>query len=237
MSDLLTETAPEEASAAPDPVGSMEAPEADEAVVEASGGDGKSIPVERFNGLMSKFNKTQAELRQEQEARALLEHRIQELESQQFNQPHTEADVSDPADIAELKEQVSALNQMLLQAQLENAKAKVFEEFPEAKPFADLISASDEESLRALAKDIAERTRGIVPAGKPAESGASEQAEVVEEPPVNPDVPVAGSGPGLVSQPVGNQEKVAEAIKKRDFLAFLAAKREAAGADSDLVLS
>lgn len=227
MSDTLTEIAPEGGAAVSDSVESLDAPVQPEAVVEASGPGEKVIPVERFNGLMSKFNHTQEALSQERARAEALEERLANLEAQRTPEP--EADV---AEIAELQEHVSVLSEMLMEERLESAKAKVEKDYPEAVPFLDLIQTNDARQYKAMAKELAERVRA-------ASAPASEQ-EAPQEPavpaaaaaPVNPDVPVTGGGSGLISesQTLSIEERIADAIERKDFQALLRAKEEQAAA-------
>lgn len=89
---------------------------------------------------------------------------------------------------------------------------EILNEYPEAKPFADLIVADTQEDLREMAKLISER----VQAHRHARAAAS------PEPPAG-----AIDGDHRPRNPASAETKplsVAEAIKKRDWGAYLAAK-------------
>lgn len=235
MSDTLTETAPTEDEAASEPVGSVEAPEVVSPVVEASGQDGKSIPVERFNGLMSKFNQTNDALTQERAARLAAEQRNQELETQLVSPPIPEVDVSDTT--ARLESQVNQLTDMLLAERQGAAKARVLEKYPAVTAFEDLLVAETPEDLEALAADINRRLEGSAP--PPAEVAAGEVVPAAV-PPVQsaPAVvpPATGGGSGLVDDASASAgDLVADAIKSRSFTSYLAAK-QSTGASDGLVL-
>jgi hypothetical protein len=245
LSDPLTESVPADGSAAPSvEVTAPEAPAA--AVEEASGNDGtKVVPVERFNGLMRKFNETQAALDIEQANRKALADRLTDLEAK------LESDLADTqeepeqvsesnSEVAELKEQVAQLTSLLLESKqqetLSSLQQEVVSEYPEVSEFLDLIVAEDAESYRQAAAQIAERVRKVTgseestttPAEAPAEASTPE-----------PEAPVVGVGPGTVDagNPTNVEDRIAEAIKSKDFGAYLqAASERAAGPDADLTL-
>lgn len=231
MSDTLTEIAPEGDVAVSDSVESLDAPTTPEAVVEASGPGEKVIPVERFNGLMSKFNQTQEALSQERARAEALEELIRTQEAQRTPEP--EADV---AEIAELQEHVSVLSDMLMEERLESAKAKVEKDYPEAVPFLDLIQTTDARQYKAMAKELAERVRAASAPASEQEATQEPAVPAAEVAPVNPDVPVSGGGSGFISesQTLSVEERIADAIARKDFQALLRAKEEQAA--SPLVL-
>ena len=107
-----------------------------------------------------------------------------------------------------------------------------FEEYPEAKPFADLIVADTPDGVREMARTISERMRSL--RGQAAES-APAPAPAQEEPERWPGAPLDHSwkGPRQPREPKDpgryaerpDPERVARAIKNRDFAAFLRAKQ------------
>lgn len=220
MSELLTDPAPV-VDGADTGVPDMSAQVPPPAVGEASGDPEGYVPKERFNGLMATYQRTEAELKSQ-----LAEHQatISSLTEQLSNRPEPEAAPSmSDSQIEELQGQVAALTQMLVQQNLENTKASVLAEFPEAAPFADLIVANDPDDYRRMAQEIANRAKGIAPAAPPAEGEqqVTEPTSPVTEPPI-----VGGPPPESISSPAGAEDKVAEAIRNGDFQALLAAKRE-----------
>lgn len=218
MSDTLTTDAPALGSAAP----SVEEV-APETTGEANGGseDGELIPVARFNGLMSSFNKAQTRV-------AALEAEVSELRSGLNSKPEQEkpAPVSD-----ELLAVVTQLREELTGERMKNARRAVLDDYPEAKPFADLIVADSEEELREMAKVISERVKGIAPApaGTP-EVPVAETTSTTETPappgaPVESEPVITGGGSAIDGDsPLSG--RVADAIKNRSFSDFLTARWE-----------
>lgn len=225
MSEPLTEATPESFEAAP------EVPEIGEAVVDDSGsGESKVVPAERFNGLMSKFNKTNEELANARQNQAELEARLQEFEA--LNYDNNWPKETDMADVSALQSQVELLTQMLAQQQVTGVKNEVLSEYPDIAPFIDLIEASDADSFRNLASTLNERVQIIKSAGNAAGSAGGEDfgAVVSNETPAAPPVveaPVFGGGSGVVSSSEGTPNRIAEAIRNKDFGAFMRAKTEA----------
>lgn len=222
MSDTLTDAAPVEPTAVA-PVGEP-APVTNSEVDEGSGD--RNVPVERFNGLMSSFNRLQSE-------KADLEKQLSELRSNLETKPtqETPAPVSD-----DTSAQIRELRDMLVEERLKSARRDVLDEFPEAKPFADLIVADSPDDLRSMARLIAERVKGIAPGPAPVATDVVENTEVttpvVETQPVV-EVPVAG-GNTLVEGNPNSEDRVVEAIKNRSFSDYLTAKWEQSGDDSVL---
>lgn len=171
---------------------------------------------------MSSYNRTQNEL---QEAQA----RLAELEAQLAKKP--EPQEMPVTDVSGLEAKVNDLATLLLEQQMENARFKALEEFPEAKPFADLINASTPTEIRQVAEAIAQRIRvagGTEAEAQAAAGAAAEAAEAAAEEaaPEAPEVPVVAGGATYDSQALPS-EAVQEAIAKKDFAGFLAAKRAA----------
>lgn len=237
MSDALTDTAPSEGTAAT-PVGD-EAPVTEPAVVEASGqgDDTKFVEAARFNGLMSKFNKTQEQLLAEQRAREELAAEVSALRAELSNrtepaqetEPVSEASATPSA----LEQQVEFLAQELLRERAEKAREQAVQtalaKYPEAAPFADMLVGESPEQFEQVASDIAERVKTL---------GVSAPSNTPPAEPVT-EAPVTGGGPGLVPDGGANfEDKIAAAIENRDFRTYLRLKQEAAlaGAGEQLVL-
>lgn len=179
------------------------------------------VPKSRFNGLMSSYNRTQNEL---QAAQA----RLAALEAQLAEKPEQEMPVTD---VSGLEAKVNDLAALLIEQQMENARLKALEEFPEAKPFADLINASTPTEIRQVAEAIAQRVRaagGTEAEAQAAAGAAVEVAEAAAEETTTeaPEVPVVAGGTTYDSQ-VLPSEAVQDAIAKKDFASYLAAKRAA----------
>lgn len=217
MSTSLSSDAPVEDLEA----GSVEsdAPSSESEVDGTSVGKSKPDMVEasRFNGLMSALNKEKAE-------KAALEAELANL--QRGTNTVTDDNVA--------LEEIRNLRAELAAERLENAKAKVLEEFPQAKLFADLIMGDSPQELREVAKVLAERVALITPT----QTAGAETEKVVEGTPVSDSTststeehrevaPTGASGGGSVDDEVGAGERVSEAIAKGDWSAYLSAKFEA----------
>lgn len=219
MSEALPLDAPAQESA----VTSVEvpAPETAAAVASDSAGDGKTIPVERFNGLMSTYQRAQAELEAERARRTQLE---AQLASKQ--------ETPNVADNEELLQEVRDLKRALAQRDLKDVRREVLKDYPEAKPFADLIIGESEEDLRTVARTIAERMRTIrtqetsneVNDDEPVVEPTNSAADVDDS---EPPVIAGGSSIDATHNP---DERVADAIKSGSLTAYLKAKRESLGA-------
>ena len=226
MSETLSDAAPLEGTAV-DPVGS-EAPVVSEEVVEGSAPQSEApvVPAARFNGLMGKFNQTQNELTQ---VRA-------ELESLRASQTESSQPVTaETGDIEVLKSQVSTLTTLLMEERVDSARRKALDEFPGAKPLADLITSDDPTQIREVARLIHERLGGIGTEGagkEPVVEGAAGEAPASAEgtaPVAAPAAPVVGGGVAF-SGDSAMTERVVDAVKNRDFGAYIRAKRELAEA-------
>ena len=233
MSEPLTEAAPDAVAEA------FEAPAPVEAVVDDSGsGENKIVPAERFNGLMSKFNKTNEELAIERQYRMELESRLQEFEADNDDARFEETSMTD---VGNLQSQVELLTQMLSQQQVNSTRKDILTEFPDIAPFVDLIEAPDPESFRGVAQTLNERVQVIKAAGNgggvetPVQEFVAESAPIAETAVApQPDAPVFGGGSGALAPASGSGDRVAEAIRNRDFGAFMRAKTESS--DSELTL-
>lgn len=232
MSTSLTDPALGTEAAAP----SVEdqAPAAATEVVEGSVNGENSVPVARFNGLMSSFNKVQNE-------KTALETQLSELRSE-LAKPAPTKEIT-PTMSDDVLSEVQQLRQMLMEERLNGARRAALDEFPDAKPFADLIVADTAEDMRDLARVISERlqaskapaTSTEAPAegeaATEAESGGTKQVVAAVEPVV--EAPVTGGGSGYV-QEAAVEDRVAESVRKRSFSDFLTAKWEAADSGQTL---
>lgn len=218
--DALTPDAPSaDESAAPSV--EVEAPGSQpEAVDGGSAPSEQLIPVSRFNGLMSKFNSTNDELARVRE----------ELEDLRSAMTTEETSVAS-ADVEALQAQVSQLTELLLEERRNGAMKQVFEEYPEAKAFEDLLVGDNPEDIRETAKAIAERIRslsspaGEEPAPTTTDEPAAPQVTGAPETPAAPAAPVTGGG-STFEGAAPAQDRVTDAIKNKDFLGWLRAKRE-----------
>lgn len=219
MSEPLSNAAPAEAEAVA-PVGSP-APSADGEVVEGSAPQSEDeavVPAARFNGLMGKFNQTQNALA---EARA-------EIESLRAFQNSQEQPVENSAEVEALRNEIASLRETLMTDKVEKARRAALEEFPAAKPLADLITSDDPEQIREVARLISERLGGSAPAAEANEATGEEAAPPAAEAPApETPAPVVGGGAAF-SGSASISDRVAEAVKNRDFKAFLRAKNEEA---------
>ena len=230
MSELLAETAPLEDSAvmASDDSGAVES--------DSGEGLGKHVPAERFNGLMSKFNKTQGELDAERQYRLQLEERLNQIEAANIDINPKENTVTD---VTNLQSQVEMLTNLLAKQQVESVRRDVLTEFPDIAPFVDLIEAPDPESFRSLASTLNERVQVLKISDGATPVVPSDIIETVDpvgsvsaEPEI--DVPVFGGGSGAMAPAEGSEDRIAEAIRNRDFGAFMRAKTEQASSELEL---
>lgn len=220
-------TAPTDDAAVETPVGD-EAPEVEGEV----GSESTHVPdgyieKNRFDGLMGRFHREQAEKqRLEQELREARE-RLESL--------HAQANTSEETPVADeaLAQEVAALKQMLMEERLESRRANVLEKYPEAKPFADLIVGDTPEDFEAMAREVAERVRSATGGPAPTAEAPSDTATDVTPPSdAAPEAPAAPAAPpvtgGAAAFDGGSavQDRVRQAIDARDFGAYLRAKAE-----------
>jgi len=225
LSTSLTDPALGEVAEAPSV--EEQAPAASAEVVEGSVTDENSVPVSRFNGLMSSFNKVQNE-------KTLLESQLSELRSE-LAKPATPTKENPQTMSDDVLSEVQQLRTMLMEERLNAARREALDEFPDAKPFADLIVAESAADVRDLARLISERLQASRPdAATGTEANATEAPAAVEaqEAPAA-EAPVTGGGSSYV-QEAAVEDRVAEAVKKRSFKDFLGAKWEAAEDGSTL---
>jgi hypothetical protein len=219
MSDALSPNAPVEGAAAP------EAPAPEVAVDGASAGaeEPKVVPAERFNGLQSRYQSDKAEWERRQ---AAMEAELNSLRAKEQEKPEPVSD-----DVAELKGQVQQLTELLLSERAESARERVLDQYPDAKPFADLIVGNTVEEMEQVAKALHDRMQLIkgetapttepTADGEPAPAGSEAPAEGAGEP-----APAAPEHGGAV--PATGVDTLVEAknqaIADRNFEAFLAAQ-------------
>lgn len=217
MSEPLTDAAPGVEADAVSSVEDVSAQTQPTAVVEASGVPEGYIEKDRFNGLMSKFHQMQNE-------RDALAAEVEAIRTQLSTRPEPEAP-ENMSELAELQGQVEALTSLLMSKQVEEEKAKVLAEFPEAAPFSDLIVANTPDEYRRMAEEIANRAKGIAPAtaSEPVvESETTTETPTTDEPPVLSGAPATG-----LSTPVGADDEATEALRKGDFQSYFKAKKRA----------
>lgn len=226
MSTTLPKDAPTNDTAAP----SVEepAPEIGGEVAEESVGsseDPKVVPAERFNGLMRTFNQTQSELNETRTRLAKLEARLNEQQTSK----EPEAPVSDTSS---LEARIEQLTEMLTTERRGNALKDALDEYPEAKPFADLIVADTPEDVREMARLIAERAKAANPGTTQTTEEVTEETEpageettVAETEAESTEPPVAGGGAAFSTE-ASTDDRVVDAIKKGDFASFVNAKWE-----------
>lgn len=222
MSDVLTPGAPESDAAA----SSVEVPAPADEMAALDGSAGNLIPVERFNGLMARMN-------QERQARVEAEQQLAVALMAQRTEPETTS-VADETTAQELRE----LREELRLERLENARQQVLDEFPGAKPFADLIQGNNKEELRSIARLVEQRMQAVLtpqqeaaaaegeaaPAAAPAEPAVTTPTPQV----VTPTAPVVAGGASVDTQ-ASTTDRIQEAIRTGNFEDYLAAKSDAAG--------
>jgi hypothetical protein len=214
MSDALTPNAPSDVEAAP------EAPAPEVAVDGASAGaeTPQVVPAERFNGLQRKYQSDKTEW---ENRLAAMQAELTSLREQEQEKPNV------PDDNEALRAEVQALREMLVEERTTSARDKVLDQYPGAKPFADLIVGGSPEEMEQVARTLDERMKVILggesatpPADPPSGEAASEPAPAGGEP-----APEAPEHTGTVTA-TGTETLVdakAQAIQNRDFESFLAA--------------
>lgn len=222
MSEALTPEAPVDEPAVP----SVEdqAPGEAAAVASGSAGGEELVPASRFNGLMSKMQKLQSEWDARQ---AEYEAKLEALQAPREETP----DVSDSA-----ADEVRLLREELAAMRAESARSKVLEKYPEAAAFADLIVGDTVEDIEAVAKALAERVSALRTPAAGTESEPAPEAAPTTDPGTDgiigtpDDKPAAPVVPGGQSydDSMSAESRVADAIARNDFPAYLRAKSEAA---------
>jgi len=163
-----------------------------------------TVDAKRFNGLMGKFNAEQA-------ARKAAETELAELRKQRIQE---KPPLSDDATEAKL----AAVYDLLMKEQLKTVRREALDEYPEAKPFADLVTANDPDELREMYRVISERVKAGVPAPTP-------EAEPPSAPPTPPVVPVTG-GAVAASDATALSENLKRALDNKDIAGFVQARWE-----------
>ncbi len=204
MTEPLPEPAPVEEPAAPSV--EVDAP-GNQSEVESGSTQEAVVPASRFNGLMSSFNKTKADL----------DAAVNELAALR-SQPRETQPVSD-----ELQSEVAALRQELREERLNSAKARILEQYPEAKEFADLFVSDSPESMESLAKDISERVKRVT---APV-STTTETTQVVTPAEAPASEPVVTAGGATIPDGAPAQEQVQTAIAEKSWTKYFAAKSRA----------
>src|ERR1035437_9727119 len=155
MSDVLPDGAPTGSEAVPTGTPSDEP----DAVTDGSaGGEApKVVPAERFNGLQSEYQR----YRTESENRlAAFEASLVDLRNQQEKAPVTPDGTDSAASTAVLEEvkQLRAHIEQREQADAFNAaRAQALKQYPEAEPFADLLTGGTPDDIFAAAQAVSER--------------------------------------------------------------------------------
>lgn len=117
----------------------------------------------------------------------------------------------------------------------------IFDRYPHARAFADLIVGDTEEDVEEMAREIDGRVRAVGAASTAAAPATPEPERLslldrmdrsargphAAPPAEAPQVPVIGGGTSYV-QESAVQDRVGAAVRKRDFSGFLAAKFEEA---------
>lgn len=239
MSEPLTEAAPASPGDAT-PVGDTSTPPASE-VVGGSGPGEAVVPAERFNGLMSTYNRTQAQLAErEAELAALRAQLASPQNGTQETQPVTAATEGATVEVAELRAQLAEVQGQLAQVSqhfAEQNKDQLFrnlvQEFPDVEPFADLIVANSPDEARALAQEISERVQAVK--GQPTPPASEPEPQGQAPAPQAQEPPAGAGGVAYVNEAPATSR--AEAIKAGDFAAWMKAAATEAVTQDDLVLS
>lgn len=242
MSNSLTNPAPADDTAAT----SVEdtAPVAGSEVEDGSEPGENTVPAERFNGLMSSFNEEKQRADSAEARIAALEEKLNEAQLSTSPEPK-EGPVTEPTTdprIDQLMEQMQELTATVgavagyvdnqSTAELEES---VFEEFPEAAAFKDLIIADTPDGYREMAQEIANRIRG--PQENSEGEGSVEPAPASggNDHPLVEDAAPGGGPPVDLSNDPG--DRASQAIEAGNWDDWMAAKAEEAGATDSLVLA
>jgi hypothetical protein len=227
MSDALTPEAQAEgeavAEAAPESEVSAEG-------VSAGGEETKVVPAERFNGLQSRYQSDKAEWERRIAAAEA------ELEALRAEPKETEP-VSD--DVAELKQTVESLAEMLMKERQESAVDKALKEFPDAAPFADMLVGHTPEEVREAARMVSERVALVKGPGSTETSETTTEESTTAattggEVTTTEAAPETG-GAAVVAGTEAIADVKAEALKNKDFTAFFNAAVAEQQAASQLV--
>lgn len=222
MSEALAPDAPGSDSAA----SSVEdnAPGDGTAVADGSAGaTTEMVEASRFNGLMSAHQKALSDLEAARTAQAALEARLTQQETTQVTEAN---DSALAAEVAQLRRELQA-------ERLESVKARVLEQYPEAKPLADLIVGDTPEQIESVAAQIAQRLQAAAGttsavdeaavAAAAAQATEAEEAAAVAAAANTAPVVVGGTTPPASA---GQEERVAAALAKGSWAEFWAARTE-----------
>lgn len=184
------------------------------------------IEKNRFDGLMGRFHKEQAEKQR-------LEQELQEAR-ERLESLHAQANTSEETPVADeaLAQEVAALKQMLMEERLESRRASVLEKYPEAKAFADLIVGDTADDFEAMAREVAARVRSVAGGEADADAPSDTATDVTPPSDAAPEAPAAPAAPpvtgGAAAFDGGSavQDRVRQAIEAKDFGAYLRAKAE-----------
>lgn len=185
----------------------------------SAGATTETVEASRFNGLMSAHQKSLSELEAERTKVAALEARL----TQQEELPNV-------TDSNELAVEVQNLRRELQTERLAAVKARVLEQYPEAKVLADLIVGDTPEQIESVAAAIAQRLQTLVPApaATPTEAEAAAAAAEAATAAAVSAAAVAPVVVGGVTPPAqaGTEERVAAALAEKSWDKFWAAKTE-----------
>lgn len=221
MSDALTPDAlGEEAAVA------TTTPAVPAAVESESAGGVNTVPAERFNGLMSTYQREKSQWEND------LASMKTELESLRDNKENSS--VSETNDLQEQVSQLTDLVGRLVQTNVKSERDQVLDRYPEAKPFADLILGESAEEIEQVASAIAERVKLLNPVATPEVAAGEEAAPTGVEAPAGdatPEAPAAPVAPEVagsagVTGAVAVQTKKQAALDAGDFSGFLEAQFE-----------
>lgn len=176
----MSEAAPQGAPGAATEVGGQPAPGAPEVtpqVAPTASQPSAQAPAgyvseDRFNGLMSLFNKQQEQIKALQATPA------------PASQPAPAAPAAPQQD--DLRQTVEEIRYELLQAKMDAARAEALRAFPEVAPFADLLQAETPQDIVELAQELSNRL-------KPATTSTTETAPETETPGTGSSAPVMAS--------------------------------------------
>lgn len=218
MSDALTPDAlGEEAAVAETAPAPLPAVESD------SAGGVNSVPAERFNGLMSTYQREKSQWENDLAAMK------SELESLRDNKENSS--VSETNDLHEELSELRSLVGRLVQTNVKSERDQVLDKYPEAKPFADLILGETAEEIEQVASAIAERVKllgDVAPVATDETVEPQTAAEVSAPATTAPPAPVAPEqgGAAAATGAVAVETKKQEALANKDFNAFIEAQFE-----------
>jgi hypothetical protein len=221
LSDLLTNAAPSTDDGAA-PVGEIDAAASGEVDSGSSAQPEGFIPKERFDGLMSSFNKAQAEAQAKAEEVSALEARLAILEAQLTKPEPQENEVADSDTISRLEAQIAQLTELVgsvANRSLESDMEAVWSEFPEATPFKDLFVANTPEDLRETVAAFTERLRAVT---APAEAPAPQE----QAPAPAASAPQGAGGVAISTDAQAPTAALRDAIANRDVAGYLKAKAQ-----------